>query len=431
MGNRMVGKILNKAKSLLSYADEKIRRPYIVYLICVLIFSLIYNYYLNRWETTTDFVKAIDICPSIFQDFKDYYLGMAQSFLETKRPVGGFIFPAFFAVLLLPLKYLSLQTDMLVWGIFQFTLFMIVIFMFFNKFGKKSPYAAILFFSLMITSVPLLHNFAWGQVSLFLFVGILGVYHLRIAGFPVAAGFLLAFGTSIKYYPAVFIVPFVLRREWRVVVSFLLGVVVFYALVPITVIGFTDWKEFEIASIALLRIKRKLDMIDINSQYFPHVFMRLIVRCAPSLYYSFSFEKLGILGYCIAAVNIGLVWRLRHLKLIVGLSLSIIIVFLTLAFLVRTSWPHYFVYLPFCQVALLVHSLNIFKNHPIKKFTAALAVSVSIILTSIFFFNQFSDWKIYSGYGTIFIANLLLLFPCYMLVLSNEFLRANHHKKED
>ncbi len=96
------------------------------------------------------------------------------------------------------------------------------------------------------------------------------------------------------------------------------------------------------------------------------------------------------------------------------------LLFLGLPLAVETSWPHYFVYLPFAQtlVALEIEPLlrNRVAKSPLVWLTAALLL-VSIVLASMPFFQLIGRWQDYSQYGVLFIANLSLLLAAHALTL--------------
>ncbi|MBK8822745.1 MAG: hypothetical protein IPN58_09105 [Anaerolineales bacterium] len=115
--------------------------------------------------------------------------------------------------------------------------------------------------------------------------------------------------------------------------------------------------------------------------------------------------------------NIGIIWKIQKKEVQDALILSTGILFLSLPFIIQTSWSHYFVYLPFFQTVILVQSLKNFKGN--KEFTPALALTIlSCAASSVFAFNLFPDWSEYNDAGMLFTSNLLLLFAFYLVLWS-------------
>jgi hypothetical protein len=83
--------------------------------------------------------------------------------------------------------------------------------------------AAAFIAALSAFSFPILDGLWLGQVHLLVLAGIVLAGWLHTRNRPVAAGMVLAFITLIKLVPAVLIVYFLLRRDWRVLAGAALG----------------------------------------------------------------------------------------------------------------------------------------------------------------------------------------------------------------
>jgi hypothetical protein len=120
--------------------------------------------------------------------------------------------------------------------------------------------------------------------------------------------------------------------------------------------------------------------------------------------------------------------RLRHADL-----WSFQLVFLTIPFVLKTSWAHDFVFLSFTQALLAWQLLEGKKSapgtltagqppHASARVRARAAVTLllllpSIVLSNIVFFNLLGDFTRYGFYGFLFWANLLLLVAVYVQLL--------------
>jgi len=122
------------------------------------------------------------------------------------------------------------------------------------------------------------------------------------------------------------------------------------------------------------------------------------------------------IGGLVLLANIGTIWKIQKRLTQDVVALSTCLLFLSLPFVVQTSWPHYFVYLPFCQTAAFT---QIMQNHKIKKefFPALVLTSVSCVMSSIFAFDLFLNWREYNSSGMLFISNFLLLLAFYQILL--------------
>jgi hypothetical protein len=83
-----------------------------------------------------------------------------------------------------------------------------------------------------------------------------------------------------------------------------------------------------------------------------------------------------------------------------------------LPFVVQTSWPHYFVYLPFYQMALWLgrgaRQVSVWSRRLLR-----IPLMFSIALANIYFVNLLPSWRLYNGLGMLFFADASLLFALY------------------
>jgi hypothetical protein len=138
----------------------------------------------------------------------------------------------------------------------------------------------------------------------------------------------------------------------------------------------------------------------------------------PSMY----LQILRWFSYSIAALNAGLVYCIQRARLPHSNLWSFHIFFLTIPFVLNTSWPVDLVYIPFAQ-SLLVwkilegdKTLSWSRPLPAQKVASLLLLS-SIVISNIVFFNLIGDRLAYGSVGSIFWADLLLLIVSYMQLL--------------
>jgi alpha-1,2-mannosyltransferase len=389
-------------------------RPWVATFAVLAVVSAVLVYYRMEFGSVTRLVAAVDHGESLFDDLIRHWYRVGQTVFETGAPSPGYFYTAFFALLLTPLGRLAWPQVFFLWGALQIALAALLCLLSGWGLVRISNAGRILFVLLFMTSLPLLHNFSWGQVSTLIAGAMLGSLWLYRNGRPNWSAILLAFAVAIKYYPAILLAYPLSRRDYRFLAVFGGAFLGFYCLLPALVMGPSAWLAFENATrTAILEAGWITD--DVNSQYFPRVVLRLLgigsAGNAPVLS-----TTLAIVGALLLLVNVATVFALRRRSESTSDSLlaSAVILLLSLPFVLKTSWPHYFTFLPFCQLAILVQAKPL--TGPPRTVVRILA-AVSIALASVPFFRLFPSWIDYSTYGMLFFANLVLLAAQHALVL--------------
>jgi hypothetical protein len=265
-------------------------------------------------------------------------------------------------------------------------------------------------------------------------VGLLGMLVFCARGYRAAAAGLLAFVVSFKFYPIIFLAPFAARRDIRLVFFAAAACGTFLFVIPGVLLGAGDTLHF---CSALLDAFRDSDWVVANphSCYFPHVILRLADAAGHDLQTHLSL--LRWIGFGVAAANMALIFvvhsaRLRHADL-----WSFQLVFLTIPFVLKTSWPHDFVFLSFTQALLAWWLLEGSKSTPRtdgegrpphtsswkrrilhrRTGVALFLLMPSIILSNIFFFILVGHFESYGFYAFLFWADLSLLVALYVELL--------------
>jgi len=383
-----------------------------------------FAYWVRTWES---FATVRDICPALFCDFTDYYYPMGEAIFRTGLPVEGFLYSPFTAILLAVFPSLGLDASLVLWGILQ-ALFVSLYLLLFRRVVPASLPGQLLFIALSFSTYPLLLNLMGGQVSVFIIVPLLGALVLYERGQRAAAAGLLAFAVSFKFYPIIFLALFAARRDAR---TFLVGVAASGAalfVVPGLFLGAGDTLAFYSALLDAFGDSGWV-VTNPHSQFFPHVVLRLVGANAPLLLLSW-------IAYAVAAANLGLVFlvqraRLRHADL-----WSFQLCFLTIPFILKTSWPHDFVFLPFTQAFLAWRLLEgetaangidaagkrsdgctqRERTPGARTAVTFFLLLVSIVFSHIVFFSLFGFVR-YGSFSFLFWANLLILLALYLELL--------------
>ncbi len=385
------------------------------YLLLVVMLLGISAYYWFEWRTLANFIGSMDNNLEFMGDFLVYFYPMGQQILHGYTPVPGYYYTSFFALLLVPIGMLLPHSAIVVWGAIQFVCLAALCIISANLLHLSRPLGKLLCVGLYVTCFPVLHNINWGQVSILITLLVVAAFYAYAKNMRVLAGILLACAAAIKYYPLLFLVYFILKRDVRTCMAFIVAAFVFYFAFPATVLGIDKWLEFErIARTALLH--KEVILGDVNSQYIASVGLRWIGVISSQDAADSAVKILSFLGYGIALSCIAMVWLLQQRPQCEKYGLPMVVIFLSIPFLIKTSWPHYFVYLPICQMAVFSYYAASFRTYGLSaKMLGSLPV-LSISLSSIFMFNLFPDWIIYNSYGMLFLSNLLLLIAVYATI---------------
>ncbi len=119
-----------------------------------------------KWPTFRDFVLAIDHGDVVFADFVNHYYPTVAESLRHGAPAGGFFYPAGFAAMMAPIGLFSLAGAKHAWSVVLGASFGVVVFVLVREAAKGRPVLAALGAAIATTSIPVLHDVKWGQVSL-------------------------------------------------------------------------------------------------------------------------------------------------------------------------------------------------------------------------------------------------------------------------
>ncbi|UCH83330.1 MAG: DUF2029 domain-containing protein, partial [Candidatus Latescibacterota bacterium] len=386
---------------------------------------IIFTYHVLTWRV---FTHTVDAFTELFSDFVTYYYPMGEAIFSTKLPVEGFLYSPFVAILLAIFPPLGPTVSLVLWGGLQ--VFFILFYLFlFRQLVPAGLQVLLLFVTLVLTSYPLLLNFIGGSVSVFMMASLLAMLVLNERGYRAAAAGFFAFAVGFKFFPLFFIIPFALGRNTRFFLALVAACIAFLFVIPGVVLGFGDTLRFYSAlSVSF----RESDWVVANphSNYFPHLILRLADAAGHDVHA--HLPLLGWIAYGFAAANMGLVFLIQRAQLRHSDLWSFLLVFLMLPFVLKTSWPHDFVFLAFGQALLVWRLLEQDKSVPRtdnggKRFhtkrpctrgvIALFLVVPSIVLSNIVFFNLFGDFSGYGFYGFLFWADLLLLIAIYVEIL--------------
>ena len=131
--------------------------------------------------------------------------------------LGGFIpHPPPTALIMLPLTPFEPLLAKRIWIGLNVALAITAVFLFAQLTALHWLPAAII---LLSTGIGLINNFLFGQMYLLVLATIAGGVFLQQRGYPVLAGILLGLMTPVKYVGGFFLIYYVWKREWRLVLA--------------------------------------------------------------------------------------------------------------------------------------------------------------------------------------------------------------------
>ncbi len=304
-------------------------------------------------------------------------------------------------------------------------------------FYRDSPTAAVLYVALLAFSMPLLHNLKWGQVSTLVTGCAFAALWLSRRGWWRPAAVVLAFAVAIKYYVAVIAFYWLLRRDWRFLALLAAVFLLLWLVIPTAVLGpGGNWAFYVTVRERVAHAVTTWLLEDINAQYLPSVVGRWLGDGAGRAFWR-------VAGYGVFIANLVVVARLVLRRRPCAAEWAFALLFLSLPFAIETSWPHYFVYLPFAQVlvwreisrqysvnsrqdseqqgAAVVRRSSVGRRPwSVVRSLSSTLLAASIVLASMPFFQLVGRWQDYSNYGVLFVANLCLFIAAHVVITATQ-----------
>ncbi len=371
-----------------------------------------------EWKSVRDAVVAIDHGDVLFEDFVNHYYPTVQGSLRHGAPAGGFFYPAAFAALIAPIGWLSLPSAKIVWGTIQIGCVLWAATSLVRAAAPERPALVTLGAVLTITSIPILHNLKWGQVSILILAATGGAVLAWRRDRKDLAAALLGVAAGIKGYPLVFLGWFVLRGDLRFVVRAAAACILTLVILPALVMGPQHALFFQRVSTNAVLGAADGVLRDFNSQYAPAVLSRFYEGGwdrAPRE--AIAWGMLGS-GAVIAAIVALAVIAARSTAPRIAARrdvLGLVLFACSLPFWLRTSWSHYFVHLPVAQTLLAGAFAREGRARDVLAIT--LLVAPSVYLSSVLGLFATRGWWYYANAGSLFFANALVLVACAAFVV--------------
>lgn len=371
-----------------------------------------------KWTSVRDVVVAIDHGDVLFGDFVHHYYPTVEGPLRHGAPAGGFFYPAGFAVLIAPIGWLPLSAAQLAWALLQIGCVFWAGTALVRAAALDRPLLAAFGSTLTVTSIPVLHNLKWGQVSILILASAAGAFLAYARGRQNLAALLLGVAAGIKGYPLVFLGWFVARGDLRFALRAAAACVLTLALLPAIIMGPEHALFFQRVSTNSVLGAADGVLRDFNSQYAPAVMSRFYEggwdlappRAIASAKLG-SAVSLGVIALLVVIAARSTSRRIAARREVLGF----VLIACSLPFWLQTSWSHYFVHLPAAQIMLAA----VFAREDRASAALALAVLVapSIYLSNVLGLFATEGWWYYANAGSLFFANALVLVGCMAFVV--------------
>lgn len=387
----------------------RMRSPAAQALMGTAVVALTWAAWTTTWSSFQRFVRDVDISSHLFADYTMRFDPVAREVLHTHHLYPGYYYSPTFALLLAPIAALPLERSVVVWAAFQGIVTAALGLIPGIWLARRSPLLAWGYALVFLTSMPVLHNFNWGQVSGLMTLGVLGTMLLARGGRTRSAALVLAAATAIKFYPAMFVVYFALRRDVRFLTWFAGGWIVLGLLVPAVAFGPRDTVALYREAAANMDTDRAKITVDMNSQYLPHVVERWKYRlggAARPLGREGSPLRTGLRAAATVAFLACLIAVARRAPRDPDPVPSFALLTLSIPFLIPTAWPHYFVFLPFFQGWA---AWRLRERRPAARAGLGALLLASVAAASVAGYRAAGDWWTYSHAGIPALASVALL----------------------
>ncbi|NIM00206.1 MAG: DUF2029 domain-containing protein [Acidobacteria bacterium] len=349
-------------------------------------------------------VSIDENCAVLGTDFLRHYYPT----ITNLEPDRVWYYPPTIAILLKPLAWLPAGSANTLWTLLQLVLLAGWSVVPPHLLPPGRPWLPLAYTAATLAAVPVLQNLAWGQVSLGL--AAVGLVAFVILGRrPLLAGTILGLAAAAKVYPLLWLSWPLARRSWRAVAAGAATAVAGAVMLPLLVLGPSGTVAFYESVLAQLTHSLST-WIPTNPgpQYLPAVVSRAL-GTGQGL-------ALAIPSWILAGALLVLLLRLRTEDTPDRELRAFAVAGGLFAFLVRTSWLHYFVHLP---IAWLVLGHGLARTRGLDRIAVAALLAISVALGTL-------PWQIvvsagfagrYAGMGWLAWSNLAALGGIAWLVL--------------
>ncbi|HTX92470.1 MAG TPA: glycosyltransferase family 87 protein [Anaerolineales bacterium] len=364
--------------------------------------ALILILYAFVWKDFANFIHAIDHCPLAFCDFQQFYYPAGAAVLRQAALPVGFYYSSFAAVLFAPFALLPLSGALVVWGTVQ-VLAALALYLLPGRSLLKDKASRFVYTVLFFTSAAVLNNFKWGQISTLIVLGVFAAFLLYENGKRYWSAALLGAIVALKFFPAVFLLVFLFKKDWRYLLACAASAAACLLAVPAAAMGPARAFQLQVASgSSVTRMVSSVALVNTDTQYFASVLTRYFKIPVGSP----AFLGLTILGYLVTLFVVYLAYRVVRSGRPDGPVWAACLLWMTVPFWIPSAWPHYFAFLPLAQA--LVFQALVQAGQPVRRGPFLLWL-LSGLLASILAELALRDWFSFAWLGLILWGNLAAL----------------------
>jgi alpha-1,2-mannosyltransferase len=374
-----------------------------------LIIAAVFVYYVFYYRSFGNFILNIDHCELAFCDFQKFYYLAGKAVLEHGPLPPGFYYSNFAAILFAPLALFPLPISMVVWGVLQVAQ-ALLLFLLPNLGLLKDKLSKGVFAFLFITSASLLHDFKWGQISLLVTLGVFGAFFLYAGRRRTWSAILLGTMIAVKFYPAIFLLYFLFKRDWKSLLVCGAAALACLVVIPILVMGLAQALSSQLfAGQSAAGLVTSLALVNTNTQYFASVIARYFNLSIASG----GFRILTIAGYLAILPVLYLAWKVSKSKIENAGFWAFGLLSATIPFWIPSSWSHYFIFMPILQAMLFQEFIR--RDFPARKLIFVLWL-IAVLFSSILAAQAMRDWFAYVWTGLVFWSTLLTLMMTWVVL---------------
>lgn len=338
-------------------------------------------------------------------DFATVYYPQGRQMLQNVQIVDGFFYSPFFAICMKAMARLPYEVARGIWlcVVAGASLLLLLTPLYL---GWIRTVRIGFFYSLIFSlSLPVLHDLSFGQVSSILTMMIMGSFVTYKKGKTKLSASLLALATAIKFYPILFTIAYIARKDLRWLRWYFISVATLLFIFPLAVLGPTNYFVFTTTlykNIAwFTHAVSTWPYSNFSANALSYAFFH---RIDPSV---FTYKIVMVITLSLAVtLMFGVVRSVRRNDWYRGMILC----FLLIPFTVKTSWVNYFVFLPMAQLYVFEKSSLIPGNR--ERWMVYVQVGISTILCNFILFLLFSNPDVYYRSALPFWSVLALLVAC-------------------
>lgn len=356
---------------------------------------LLLIYLWARHGSVPGLLRALGYGDTPLHDYRAFFYPMGRQLLTDPRPVEGFLYSPLAALLFVPLGLLPYAPSAWLWAALLLLATGWLAHQAYQAAGGQ-PRLGALGVGLTVASVPLLHDLKFGQVSVLIVAALVASARCYAAERRGSAALWLALASAFKFYPALFLSYFVFKRDVRFVLLVLGLLIVLLLIVPFMAIGPATTLAFYRGVAEQLDQRFGGDVADANAQSLTALSRRMLGESPAARLAGWALRAASWLGL------LEVTRRMARSPEREAVERAFLWLFLATPFLVVTSWPHYFVYLPLTCTTIFAASRDL---GPRARRVARTGAAVAAATSSIIAFDLLGNRKLYVRFGALFWAN--------------------------